>query len=357
MPNNIELITKYLADTVALNEVFKSASVTKDLETPNTLFIGTRTVKFPVITFANLKAGVYSRTNGFKVKDMNLSWQEYTLTQDLGDTLKLDKFDAEESGTAVIAFLNAYIRQVIVPTVDEYRLTQMAKGASDNNKVVIGASNKSTIISKIKGARQKLFDAGVPLTGTVLYLKGSCETAIELADELKHAVVQGNWGGKLDTLVRMIDEAKLMPVPADRWPKNVEFMLIQPISQLSVVKHNAAEFYEKVPGFRGPQIDYNMYHDSFVLKNKNNGLYIAFTECNVLLPDSTSFQDTLEIEITSDVPGSKIYYTLDGSTNPTNASTEYVGKITINATKTIKAIAYSPDGTVSSVVSRTYTKA
>lgn len=86
-------------------------------------------------------------------------------------------------------------------------------------------------------------------------------------------------------------------------------------------------------------------------------VYISHSECNVLLPDSTSFQDTLEIEITSDVPGSKIYYTLDGSTNPTNASTEYVGKITINATKTIKAIAYSPDGTVSSVVSRTYTKA
>jgi len=67
--------------------------------------------------------------------------------------------------------------------------------------------------------------------------------------------------------------------------------------------------------------------------------------------------DSLTVELASATEGAKIYYTLDGSA-PTDSSTEYdaTNKITLSATKTIKAIAYKAAMIPSEVVSKTYTK-
>ena len=65
--------------------------------------------------------------------------------------------------------------------------------------------------------------------------------------------------------------------------------------------------------------------------------------------------DTYSVAIT--VPANTtVYYTTDG-TAPTNASTQYTAAFNINATTTVKAIAYDGDGCASDVVSATYTRA
>lgn len=66
-----------------------------------------------------------------------------------------------------------------------------------------------------------------------------------------------------------------------------------------------------------------------------------------------SYDEPQTVEITCDTEGAKIYYTLDGTT-PTEESTEYTGKIIINNTTTLKAIAIK-DGKSSYVASATYT--
>ena len=65
------------------------------------------------------------------------------------------------------------------------------------------------------------------------------------------------------------------------------------------------------------------------------------------------FVESTEVSISTE-DGYKVYYTLDG-TDPTNASTEYTAPFTVNATTTVKAVAY--DGaTASDVVSATFKK-
>ena len=73
-------------------------------------------------------------------------------------------------------------------------------------------------------------------------------------------------------------------------------------------------------------------------------------------PASVTFEESLDVELSANVKGAKIYYTDDGST-PTSASTLYEGPITLTATKTIKAIAIKDNYANSDVFSATYTKA
>lgn len=74
-------------------------------------------------------------------------------------------------------------------------------------------------------------------------------------------------------------------------------------------------------------------------------------------PASWASGATLTVELACATEGATIYYTDDGSA-PTSASTAYDPdtKITLSATKTIKAIAYKAGMNPSAVVSKTYTK-
>lgn len=73
-------------------------------------------------------------------------------------------------------------------------------------------------------------------------------------------------------------------------------------------------------------------------------------------PETQTFEDELNVELSSSVKGAKIYYTDDGNT-PTTASTLYSAPIELSSTKTIKAIAVKDGYTNSDVFSATYTLA
>lgn len=71
--------------------------------------------------------------------------------------------------------------------------------------------------------------------------------------------------------------------------------------------------------------------------------------------EATTFTGTQEVTISSGVHGATIYYTDDGNA-PTTASTKYTGKITLSASKTIKAIAVKDGYVNSDVASVAFTK-
>lgn len=73
-----------------------------------------------------------------------------------------------------------------------------------------------------------------------------------------------------------------------------------------------------------------------------------------ITPNGSTFVNSQEVTITA-AEGCAIYYTTDGMTTPTTASTLYSGPFTINATTTVKAIAVKGDLT-STVSQATFTK-
>ena len=67
-----------------------------------------------------------------------------------------------------------------------------------------------------------------------------------------------------------------------------------------------------------------------------------------------TFSPTLDVALTCETAAATIRYTLDG-TDPTEASAEYTGPITLSATTTIRARAYKAGMAASDVVGATYT--
>ena len=75
----------------------------------------------------------------------------------------------------------------------------------------------------------------------------------------------------------------------------------------------------------------------------------------VFSPLPGSFTAAQSVKITDTTPGAVIYYTTDGKTTPTAASTKYTAAIAVKATETIKAIALATGYTPSAVATGLFT--
>ncbi|MBK9132726.1 MAG: sulfatase-like hydrolase/transferase [Gammaproteobacteria bacterium] len=72
------------------------------------------------------------------------------------------------------------------------------------------------------------------------------------------------------------------------------------------------------------------------------------------VPDGGTFQNSVDVQLSSTTPGAAIHYTTDGST-PNATSTLYTAPFTLTATTTVKAIAIRTGYNNSAVISRTFT--
>jgi len=270
--NTIAKVAAYLKDTVALNEVFKQKSLTMDIESPRVQFIGANVIKLPKITFDAL--GDYSRSTGHVANDIVLAWDTLTLAKDQGNKLMLDAMDDEEGLAAnLIPYMNQYIRTVVVPTVDTYRFTKLVSGAGTTVELT---STSALIVSQIETAFKVLIEAEVDQEGLILYMSPTTWNLLNNASTITKYFTYGTMNdGTLDNRIAYFNGAKIVVVPAARFGADQQFLLVQPTSVVSVIKHNPATYFAEktIPGFDGSEIDYRMYHDCFVLANRNKGVY------------------------------------------------------------------------------------
>jgi len=91
----------------------------------NIIYNGGREVKIPTIIMDGLKD--YSRTDGYPVGGVNLSYQTMTMTMDRGEGFTLDAMDVEETNFVASAsnVLGEFQRTQVVPEVDAYRYSKI----------------------------------------------------------------------------------------------------------------------------------------------------------------------------------------------------------------------------------------
>nr|DAF20218.1 MAG TPA: Major capsid protein [Caudoviricetes sp.] len=287
MANNIALVTKYQP---LLDEVYKAASCTSDLEKGSVLFVDNKTVKVAKVTTPKLAS--YSRNTGYTAGDVVLDWETHTLNQDRGIEFTIDAMDQNETlDMSFGAASSQFIRTQVVPEVDAYRFATMAQTAGVTT--VTGALTNLNILEAIQTAEAKLDEDEVPEDSRILYITPTNLKLLEQELAAKNGLARITTSDT-DLRVKYFDGIKIVKVPQTRFyskidvvaaggfiknaedGKNINFMIVEKSAVDAVVKHAPLKIFSPDENQKsdGWKFQYRIYHDEFVYDNKAAGIYV-----------------------------------------------------------------------------------
>lgn len=274
MANTINLVTKFQP---LLDEVYKAAALTGDLENSAVKFDGSKTVK--VLKLSVPPLGSYTRNSGYTAGDVTADWESFTLTQDRGTEFSVDAMDDEE--TLNMTFGNAsseFIRRSVVPQVDAYRFAAMAK-AEGVTEASAAITTGDAAIKAINVAMTTMDEAEVPTEGRILYITPTLKRLIDELDNYKSKKC-------------FEDISKVVIVPQTRFysdvtidnngfakgadAKNLNFILLDPKAAFAVAKHKKLRVFDPDTNQKRDDylFQYRLYHDMFVYPQKAAGIYV-----------------------------------------------------------------------------------
>lgn len=284
MANTMNLVTKYQP---LLDEVYKDASLTQDLENNLVKFDGSHTVKVLKVTVPAL--GAYSRSSGYTSGDLTAAWETFTLSQDRGREFSIDRMDNEETlDMTVGAAASQFIRTSVVPEVDAYRFATMASTSGISN--VSGTLTQSNIIAAIDAAIAKLDEDEVSAMNRILYITPTnyqlLKAALAAVGGLSRVV-----GVSVDQNFETYDGMKIVKVPKSRFATTfaaatsggftlsgnyINFLVVEKSAVEAIAKHAQLKIFAPDDNQDADawKMQYRIYHDEFVYENKVAGIYL-----------------------------------------------------------------------------------
>ncbi len=317
-------------------------------------FTGVKTVKIstpitvPMVDYTRTGANRYGTP-----EEMQDVVQEMTLTQDKSFTLTIDKGNnADQNGIKEAGkMLSLQIAERAVPLMDNYgfaRLSQMA------GKIVGNATalSKSNICERITAGTTYMDDKEVPQDGRTLFIPSDTYAKLRLSDEFQKC------DGLLDKSltkgqVGTYDNMRVVKVPAGRWPKDVNFIIVYKRAACAPVKLNDTKYHKDPPGISGDLLEGRQYYDLFVYGAKCDGVYV---EVNTASGGGTiCATPTLTSKaLASTTSGATIKYTTDGTDPRYSASAKVYGAALTDAAGTVvRAYAYKDGAFPSEVLEAT----
>ena len=290
MPNNINLITQYLKNT--LDKVYMQASKTAILEAPNEMVreAGQAGVyMIPKISMQGLYN--YSRSAGFTTGDVSLDWELVQLAYDRGSKFFVDRMDNEESAMIALANLAAeFLRTKVVPEVDALRFGRIAGKAG-----TLGAQASITTTAEartaFRQAEEALRDNQVDGESIIMFCTPAYYGLFEEAVG-QYRLIQGS---NPDFRVANYNGIQIMQVPSSRFFSEISllndgdggfsaepsavglnFTMMDRNAVFQITKHGNGRLFspDVVQDRDSWQYDYRIYHDLFTLDNKVGGIYV-----------------------------------------------------------------------------------
>ena len=329
MANAIELITKY--SDKAWDKVYKARSITSILEGENTQlkFVGARTVKIAKVETSGLSD--YERANkpvagsfggdghetglsagvgyGYQQGDVNVKWEEFTLAMDRGVQLRIALFDDEESaGIAVGAATTETMRVRVIPEIDAYRFSKIAKYAMDANltghviRKNVAASTTAGVVTEadpvglLNAAFEALANSEVPEEDQVIFCSTDFMTKLRNSAAIVKTLRQSEYSGKVSFTIENYEGREIAVVPPSRfktlfkalqggygWENGslpINFIVCSKEAVIPVVKYEKQRVFgpEVVQDFDGYKVNVRVYHDLFVMDNKIPGIVVCLPE-------------------------------------------------------------------------------
>ena len=281
--NSIALATKYQP---LLDEIFKLSALTADLEADKVKFDGVKTVKIMKIKVPAL--GAYSRNSGFTSGDVEVTWQDWELSQDRGRSFDIDAVDNEETMDMTFgAACNEFIRTKVAPQIDTYRFAALA--STRNISTATGSlTTGANVISALRAANTQMDNDEVPKEGRILYITITAKGLIDDLDLTKSKAVMEKF-------------AKVVEVPSSRFftkaqynstsqeiekasgAADINFLIVAPSAVQATAKHQKLRIF-LADGDEGTganknqkkdahEFQYRIVHDINVYENKAAGIY------------------------------------------------------------------------------------
>ncbi len=293
--NTLEFATKFAGE---LDKMIVQKSVT-GFFADNTLrakFVGAKTVIIPDIDFVGLTD--YDRDNGFSKGKMTVAHTSYELTQDRARSLQIDREDMDETGIANLAgqIMGEYVRTKVVPEMDAYTLSKLAKIAIEkqNTKTLDTSKVYAQFVELVNGVQAKAgFD-----TEMVAFVNPAVYAAFMNSTEIqKHITVSDFKQGEVNLKVKKINDVVLIPVADDRmkteYTDDTENGGLKPTAAakdigILVLPKKAASLVKKSEKIRifepetnqdadAYKFDYRVYYDTFVKKSNIDFIAAAIT--------------------------------------------------------------------------------
>ena len=257
-----------------VDERFKIASLTDAAVNKEYDFVGVNAVNVYSIPTVELNDYNMNGSNRYgSPNELEDSKQTLTLTQDKAFTFTLDKRNQEDSAGAKDAgkALRRQVDEVIIPTIDKYRLTAMAAGAASlTNPELVTKENAYSVFLDMQNL---LMDALVPSSNRIAYVSPNYYKCIKLdsnfvkaGDVAQNMLVNGSLG--------MVDGVNIVPVPSSYLPENVEIIIAHKSAVVSPVKLSEYKTHIDPPGINGTLVEGRVYYDVFVLESKAKGIAV-----------------------------------------------------------------------------------
>lgn len=289
--NSIALAEMFVG---VLDEKYKMESVTDFLDAPDEIVQGTATadtVQLPQIDPEGL--GDYSRNAGFEKGESDVTWEAYKLTMDRGRQFQIDNYDDQETiETAFGQLADEFMRLHVVPEIDAYRFQEMADNAGETEEDDL---SKNDVIEAIDEADAHLTDKEVPMEGRVIWVNPTVYKYLKQDDMLERMVDTQTGEEVVDRRFWDLDGNTLVVVPSGRFNTSfdfkdgddneggfdadgdeINFLMAHPTAVLPIVKHNDPRVFdpETNQSANAWLFDYRLYHDCFVLDNKEDAIYV-----------------------------------------------------------------------------------
>lgn len=315
--NDITAITKFI--TEKLDEILVQEAKTNGMQADPAFVRATGTAgTVKLATMLTTGLGNYSKIKGYPVGGVQLSWQEYQLTNDRAISATIDRRD--EMGTdgmvTAAAALAEVMRAEAIPEIDATRMAQLfaalnAQNATNANVVTEAAPTKANILSKIQAGLDYVSNNTGVDEGMTIYVNQSLKSILKGSSEM--TVTRDIQSGKtgLSTTVTEIDGNKIVYVPANRMKtkidladgftnaltdgtdlatidrtkygfapnanaKDIQFAIVAPgvanaVTAINASKVIPAEVNQK---FDGDTFMYRIFHDLIVPVNKTPAAYM-----------------------------------------------------------------------------------
>lgn len=237
----------------------------------------------------------YPTLDGYKVGDAQATWELFQLRYDRGKQFRIDNMDNEETAGLMIGnLLTEFLRTKVVPEADAVRFSTLASKCSVSlGNLITEDISANTIISKFNTAYEWLTEHEVPEEEQVIFCNPAVMNQIRNTTELYKRLSQAEYKGDVSFTIETYEGRPIIVVPTNRFftdvqvgangylpsssSKVINFIVCSKKAVIPIVKLEKSKIWtpDQVQDFDGYKVNFRMYHDCLVPKNKLAGVYTS----------------------------------------------------------------------------------